>query len=188
MPQPVEAVVVSNLTSSTDPPPKLVALAEIARPHGVRGELRLKVYNRDSDLLLSLPEVILQHKDGEQNIVRLLHAQYANDAILVQIEGCEDRDHAEELRGALILVPRETFPPLEDGEFYVCDLLGAKVLAPDGEVGEVEGLLPYPTCDALLVRTPNGRIELPLIDGLVGEIDIANHIVHVPRRDPLEGE
>lgn len=168
--------------------PRLIPLAEIARPHGVRGDLRLKIYNSDSDLLLSLPEVILQHKDGEQNIVKLLHAQRANDAILARIEGCEDRDHAEELRGAQILVPRDAFPPPDEGEFYVCDLIGAKVIAPDGEVGEVEGLLPYPTCDALLIRTPNGRTELPLIDGMVDEIDVANHVVRVPRRDPLGDE
>jgi len=168
--------------------PRLIPLAEIARPHGVRGELRLKVYNRDSDLLLSLPEVLLQHTDGEQNLVKILHAQRSNEAILMRIEGCDDRDHAEELRGAQLLVPRDAFPPIEEGEFYVCDLIGARVIAPDGEVGTVEGLLPYPTCDALLIRTPEGRLELPLLDGLVDEVDVAGGVVRGPRRDPLGGD
>jgi 16S rRNA processing protein RimM len=165
---------------------RLIPLAEIARPHGIRGELRLKVYNSDSDLLLALPEVTLQPPDGEPRRVKITHAQRANDAILARIQGCNDRDQAEALRGAQLLVPRDLFPPPEDGEFYVCDLLGAKVLAPDGEVGVVEGLLPYPTCDVLLIRTPEGRIELPLLDGLVDEIDVENGVVRVPRRDPLE--
>lgn len=168
--------------------PRLVPLAEVARPHGVRGELRLKVYNRNSDLLLSVAEVILQHQDGEQNLVKLLHAQRANDAFLVRIEGCDDRDHAEELRGAQILVPRDLFPPPDEGEFYVCDLIGARVVAPDGEVGLVEGLLSYPTCDALLIRTPEGRLELPLVDGVVDEVNVAAGLVRVPRRDPLGGD
>lgn len=167
---------------------RLIPLAEVARPHGVRGELRLKLYNRDSDLLVSLPEVILRHPDGEQDVVKLTRVQRANDALLVRVEGCDDRDHAEELRGAQILVPREVFPPPEEGEFYVCDLIGAKVLAPDGEVGEVEGLLSYPTCDALVIRTPEGRTELPLVADLVDEIDVVGGVVRVPRRDPLGGD
>jgi 16S rRNA processing protein RimM len=167
---------------------RLIALAEVARPHGVRGELRLKLYNRDSDLLLSLPEVVLQHKDGEQNLVKLTGARRANDAILAFIEGCSDRDHADELRGAQLLAPREVFPALEDGEFYVCDVVGARVVAPDGEMGTVEDVLSYPTCDALAVRTPKGRVELPLVDGVIDEVDIAAGVVRVPRRDPLGEE
>ncbi|MCS6901109.1 MAG: ribosome maturation factor RimM [Myxococcales bacterium] len=167
---------------------RLIPLAEVARPHGVRGELRVKLYHRDSNLLQALSEVILRHPDGEENLVKIVRVQRANGAMLVHIEGCEDRTHAEELRGAQILVPREVFPPLEEGEFYVCDLMGAKVIAPEGEVGEVEGFLSYPTCDALVIRTPVGRTELPLVDGLVDAIDVAGGVVRVPRRDPLGEE
>ncbi len=37
-----------------------VPLAEVARPHGVRGELRLKLFNEDSDILLEQDEVLLR--------------------------------------------------------------------------------------------------------------------------------
>ena len=39
------------------PPETWVPLAEVARPHGVKGEVRLKLFNRDSDVLLDLDEV-----------------------------------------------------------------------------------------------------------------------------------
>lgn len=161
-------------------------LAEVARPHGIRGELRLKLYNRDSDLLLTLDQVVLQHADGERNLVDVIEARRANDAMLVRLGGCDDRDHAEELRGAQILAPRDVFPALDEGEFYVCDIVGARVVAPDGEVGAVEDILSYPTCDALAIRTPKGdRLELPLVEGVVDEVDVAGGLVRVATRDPL---
>ncbi len=43
---------------------RLVALAEVARPHGIAGELRLKVYNLDSDLLRRRPPITLRLPDG----------------------------------------------------------------------------------------------------------------------------
>ena len=161
-------------------------LAEVARPHGVRGELRLKLYNRDSDLLLSLEQVVLQHPDGERNLVDIVEARRANDAILMRLKGCDDRDHADELRGAQFLAPRDIFPALDEGEFYVCDIVGARVVAPEGEVGSVEDVLSYPSCDALVVRAPDGeRLELPLVESVVDEIDVAGGVVKVTARDPL---
>src|SRR4051812_30796742 len=45
---------------------RLVAVAEIARPHGIAGELRLKVYNPGSDLLRRRPPVLLRLPDGTE--------------------------------------------------------------------------------------------------------------------------
>lgn len=61
---------------------KLIPLAEVARPHGVRGELRLKVYNQDSDLLVSAREVTLRMPDGQTRPARLRTVRRANDALL----------------------------------------------------------------------------------------------------------
>src|SRR5580698_1587005 len=131
-----------------------VAVAEVARPHGVRGELRLKVYNPDSDLLTRRAgaAVRLRLPDGSERDVAVLHAREANKALLVRLAGVDDRDAAEALRGAEVCVPRDAFPPLAEGEFYACDLEGARAVLRSGEeVGRVTGLVSYPTCDALVV-------------------------------------
>lgn len=168
--------------------PRLVPLAEISRPHGVRGELRLKLFNRDSDLLLDIEEVVIEYPDGERRAVSVQAARRANDTILLQLEGCGDRDEAEDLRGAKILVPRESFPPIGEGEFYVFDVLGAKVMAPDGEVGVVEGFQSYPTVDALEVRTPGGLIEIPLVDDVVASVDVSAGIITIRSRESLAAD
>ena len=104
-----------------------VPLAEVARPHGVRGELRLRLFNKDSDVLLERDEVLVRMKDGEEHEVSVDRARRADDAILMKLFSVEDRDRADERRGALICAKRADFPPLAVDEFYVCDAAGARV-------------------------------------------------------------
>ena len=78
-------------------PGNWVPLAEVLRPHGVRGEVRLKPYNRESDLLLDLEDVLLRMPDGEEHEVSVDGARRANDAVLMKLYSVDDRDHAAEL-------------------------------------------------------------------------------------------
>jgi 16S rRNA processing protein RimM len=163
--------------------PRWIPLAEVARPHGVKGELRLKVYNQDSDILLDQEEVLLRLKDGTEQEVSVDRARRADDAILMKLHSVDDRNRADELRGAVIAVDRSAFPPVEDGEFYVCDILGARVTLEDGApLGDVRELRSYPTVDVLVVKAADGGKdwELPLVAELVTRL--------VPGADGAAGE
>ena len=166
---------------------RYVPVAEVARPHGVQGELRLKVYNQGSDLLLRRPGVKLLLEGGEERDATLDTAREVNKAILIRLVGVDDRDAADALRGARIAVARDDFPPLDEGEFYACDLEGARALLPSGEeIGRVAGLTSYPTCDVLLVdRSTSGRLEVPLTDAYVASIDVARGLVELVTIDGL---
>lgn len=166
----------------------LIPVAEVARPHGVQGELRLKVYNPDSDLLAGRPRVKLRLPDGTERDADITTAREADKALLVRFAGVDDRNAAEALRGAEICVPREEFPPLDDGEFYACDIEGARAVLRDGEeIGHVSGVATYPTCDVLLVeKVGGGRLEIPLLDPYVGKIDVAGGVVEIITIDGLE--
>lgn len=161
-------------------------LAEVARPHGVAGELRLKVYNRDSDLLLQLERVVVRFASGEEREVAVRNARPAGDAVLALLEGCVGRTEAERWRGAQLLAKRSDFPPLEEGEFYACDVEGARVEVGGEPFGEVERLISYPTCDVLLVRSAEGRFEVPLVEGVVDEIDVGAGVVRASSREAFE--
>jgi len=151
-----------------------VALAEIARPHGVRGEVRVKMYNSDSELLPTLPAVLVRKADGAEQSIRLQSVRGADAGyVLAKLEGIDDRDAAEAFRGAELCVRRDAFPPLDEGEFYACDVVGARLYGPDGELGIVEDLASYPTADVLVGRLSGGtRCEIPLIDDYIEKIDV----------------
>jgi 16S rRNA processing protein RimM len=163
-----------------------VPLATVARPHGVRGELRLRPFNRDSDLLLALDEVLLRFPDGEEQEVSVDGARRANDAILMRLFSVDDRDRAEDLRGALVCARRGDFPALGASEFYACDIEGALVIvaAAEGDrapaaLGRVRGLRAYPTVDVFVVDAADGGEpwEVPLVDAVVHSVDVGANLV-----------
>jgi 16S rRNA processing protein RimM len=162
---------------------RYVPLAAVARPHGVAGEVRLKLYNLDSDLLLKKPPIRLRLSDGKERDARILAARAVDRALLVRIDGVDDRNAAEALRGAELCVPRESFPALEDGEFYACDIEGARVIlaASDEEIGRVVELRSYPTCDVLVVarKAKGADLEIPLLDAYVERVDAAAGVIRV---------
>ncbi len=165
-----------------------VPLAEVARPHGVKGEVRLKVFNRDSDVLLHREDVLVRLPDGEEHEVSVEKARRADQAILMKLFSVDDRDRADELRGALICVRRGDFPPPSDGEFYACDVFGAVVEVGGSEIGTVRDLRSYPTVDVLVVRAHDGGkdYEVPLVEAIVENVDLAREIVTLKSLEGVE--
>lgn len=162
-----------------------IELGRIAKPHGVRGEVKVVPHWANSAALLDLDEVMLE-LDGETRSFRIESARPAHRALLVKFLGVNDRDQAAELRGARVSVRRELLPEPEPGEAYLCDLVGAKVLAPDGDVGAVVEVRAHPSVDTLVIRTSSGAlVEQPLSPGFVEEVDVKNGIVRLASRQGL---
>jgi 16S rRNA processing protein RimM len=167
---------------------KLVALAEVARPHGIRGEVRLKVHNPESDLLVRRPPVRVVLPDGDERALTITAAREADKALLVRFAGIDNRDAAEALRGAAVCVPRSALPPPEDGEFYAWDVEGARAELSSGElVGHVTELASYPTCDVLVVAREGGkRLEVPLVEAYVVRVDVDRGVVELRTLEGLD--
>jgi 16S rRNA processing protein RimM len=180
-------------------PDAWVPLAEIARPHGVRGELRLRLFNKDSDTLLDQDEVLVRLVDGEEHEVSVERARRADDAILMKLFSVDDRDRAEELRGALVCVRRRDFEALEPGEFYAIDVVGAEVRLAGERIGVVAEILTYPSVEVMLVHADDGKgdWEVPLTEMYMASVDAPGRLVElvslddierVPRRKPKEAK
>jgi 16S rRNA processing protein RimM len=180
------------LSAPRDTPPAeasapLVEVGRVARPHGVRGELRVRLHWPDSESLLYARSVVLRLADGERRH-RVERARRADRAVLLKLVGLDTLDAVDALRGAEVLVPRAALGPLEAGEFYLCDLIGARVTAPSGDVGRVEEIVTHPSVDALVIRTPDGRlVEQPLSEPWVAGVDVVAHLVQLASTDGLIG-
>ncbi len=177
-------------------PDAWVPLAEVARPHGVRGELRLRPYNQDRELLYELEEVKVRFAPGpgpvRDVVLRVEAAREANDAILMKLQSVDDRDRAIELRGAEICARRSQCPPLEPGEFYACDVECARVVLGSGgaeeELGKVVEMRSYPTLDVLVVAAADGGRpwEVPLVEAVVEQVDVQQGLVRLATREGVE--
>jgi 16S rRNA processing protein RimM len=171
--------------------PRMVPVAEVARAHGLGGELRLRLYNPDSELFEQLDTVELTLPDGTSRPVELLSLRYASGSPLVTIDGVNDRDAAEALRGAVLSVSREVLGAAlgepEPDEFFACDLEHCRVLLAGVPFGAVESVAHYPTCDALVVaRLDGSRLEVPMHENYVAEIRVSERTVELRTVEGLE--
>jgi 16S rRNA processing protein RimM len=195
-PKPKKARAEAEPAASPRPPDLLrarglVAIAEVARPHGLIGELRLKVYNPDSDLLRrrrGSPRVLLVMPDHAEREIAVTASREVDKALLVRLEGIDDRNAAELLRGARLCVPRASLPPPDEGEFYAWDIEGARAVLTSGEtVGLVRELASYPTCEVLVVeRDGKLSLEIPMIEAYVARVDVAAGLVELVTVEGLE--
>jgi 16S rRNA processing protein RimM len=160
----------------TDPERWLVA-GIVGRPHGLDGSFY--VAQPTSELLVDGATV---HVRGDQR--RIVRRAGFDAKPIVRLDGSTDRDAALELRGAEILVARETAPQLDDDEWWAKDLEGCAVRDGAREVGIVTRLLTLPSCDVLEVqRTSEGApLLVPLITDAVREVDIDGQAIDVDLR------
>ena len=135
---------------------KRIALAAVAGAHGVKGELRLKLFTDSIDNLKRHPTVYVGGQEHEIESIRA-----GTGGAIARIDGIADRSAAEALRGVLIEVDRSTLPPLEEGEYYHADLVGLPCVDRGGrEAGRVVGVENYGASDLLEIEKPDGKRAL----------------------------
>lgn len=133
-----------------------VALAAVAGAHGIKGELRLKLFSASADSLARHATVFIGGRE-----VALESVKAAGKGVIARIEGVSDRSAAEALRGQLIEVDRSALPPLGEGEYYHADLIGLSCVDRDGApVGTVVAVENFGAGDLLEVETKGGRTSL----------------------------
>ena len=139
------------------------ALAAVAGAHGVKGELRLKLF---SDSVESLSAHQALYVGGA--LRRLLFVGDGGKTAVAKFEGISDRSAAEALRGSLVEVDRSALPALEEGEYYHSDLIGLAAVDGDGKaIGQVVAVENYGAGDLLEIELEGGKRSLiPFRDGI----------------------
>jgi 16S rRNA processing protein RimM len=133
-----------------------IALAAVAGAHGIKGEVRLKLF---SDSAESLSRHGKLYVGGEERL--LIAARDGGKSAVARFEGISDRSAAEALRGSLVEVDRDALPPLEEGEYYHADLIGLPAVDSSGTpVGTVAAVENYGAGDLLEIETADGKRSL----------------------------
>ena len=145
-----------------------VALAAVAGAHGVKGELRLKLFSETVESLGRHERLIVGGMER-----RLIDIRDGGKTAIARFEGIGDRSAAEALRGSLIEVDRVALPPLEDGEYYFADLIGLECVDGEGQpVGAVVAVENYGAGDLLEVEQLDGkRALIPFREGIADLVD-----------------
>ncbi len=164
-------------------PPDLVLLGEFGRPHGLRGEVRVKSYTADPAGIAGYKPLIA----GDGRRLTILSARQAPggapDILVARVEGVDTREAADILNRVRLHVERDRLQPAQDeDEFLLADLIGLPAVAPDGgPVGTIVDVPNYGGGDLLEIRPASGGPSalLPFTRAFVPEVDVPGRRVVV---------
>lgn len=153
----------------------MVELGKIGRPHGVRGEMRLFLHNPSSELVFHLDEFWIAPDEHATPVsYGIRSVKDSAKFFILSLKGVQHRDAAQTLCGHRVYVPRDLLPTLDNGEFYVNDLIGIVVTHnTDGTcLGRIVGSREQGGIEVVTVSDDSREIQIPIVDDFVVDLDV----------------
>ena len=146
-----------------------IVIGRVGAAHGIQGDLRIIPLTDFPERFAALREIMV----GDE----LLHVERVKPQgknVLMRFREYAVREEAQRLTGRLLTVARADASPLDEGEYYVFDIVGLTVYDEEGhELGTVENVLKTGSNDVYVVRAEDGReILIPALRAVVLAIDV----------------
>ncbi len=155
-------------------------VAEIIRPHGVRGDLKVRVVSDDPDRLAGLATIWVDAQPHTIEAARPHQGHY-----LVRLAGVTTATLAEPFRGKTLDIPLEQAAPLEPDAYYHWQIRGLSVVTASGQhLGQVEEILETGANDVLVVTGGPKRYLIPTIAQVILDVDLDAGRILV---EPMDG-
>jgi 16S rRNA processing protein RimM len=164
--------------------PETVVVGRVGKPHGVRGEVTVEALTDVPDRFAVGQSLLLNLRDRIGRSVEVVASRPHGAAWVVKLQGCEDRDQAADLRGALLEVALDDVPPPPEGSWYHYQLIGCRCVDREaGNLGRVVEVVEDGGGWILEIEDNGRRLLLPLVEAYLLRVDVANGLIEtdVPR-------
>lgn len=162
----------------------LVAIAKIAKPRGLKGEVIADVLTDFPERFDDLECVTAVMPDASTRELKIEDHWPQADRIVLKFTGVDSIDAAEELRNAEVCIAESEAIDLGEGEFYDWQLAGCDVQTVDGIViGKVRELMRTGAAEILIVDGDKEYL-IPFATSICTVVDIENKLITI---DPPEG-
>ena len=160
-----------------------VVIGRVGSPSGLRGEFRVTLYAQDSDNLKEGKVLLLKHAKEEIS-AKIERVRYQKDRPVIKLEGFDDRTSVEPLRNMEISIDSSDLEELPEGEHYVRNLIGCRVIDIAGggskEIGTLQDVIQNTAQSVLDVKTSEGRsVLIPGVDAFLRKIDEEEGLIEV---------
>ena len=161
---------------------KWVEVGQIVNTFGIKGFVKVKPWVNDIERFDDLKKVYVKIKKEEKEL-EIEEVKYHKDMVLIKFKGIETVEQAETLRNLYLEINREDAIPLEEGTYFIADLLESDVYTDEGELlGKLEDIYNSGSKDIYVVKNELGKtILLPGIPEVIKEVNIEESkiIVHL---------
>ena len=164
----------------------LIAIAKIAKPRGLRGEVSADILTDFPERFGDLETVIAVLPDGSRRDLKIENFRFQNKRILLKFEEIDSIEAAETLRDAEICIHESEAVALEKDEFYDWQLENCTVETIEGEkLGVVKELMRTGGTELLVVTGAEKEFLIPFAENICTEIDIENKLIRVDAPEGL---
>jgi len=157
-------------------------VGQIVNTFGIKGFVKIYPYVDDISRFDNLKKVHIKSKKDEKEL-QIEEVKYQKNMVLVKFKGIERIEDAEKLRNYYVEINRADAIPLEEGQYFIADLLGLDVYLDTGEkLGILEDIYNTGSSDIYVVKNELGKqFLLPYIDEVVKQINLEEGkiIVHI---------
>jgi len=159
----------------------------IGRTRGNKGELFVQPTGKVLTNLEKAREAyLLEERTGLRISVRIERLWMHNQRSIIKFEGIETISEAEKFTGYRLELPIDHLKPLEDGEYYVKDLIGLEVRLLSGrKLGKIVKLIPTGGKDVMVIEGERGEIMIPFAEAFIEQVDFAGKAILVSPPDGL---
>ena len=159
---------------------KLIPLGKVIKTHGIKGELKVSVYNQKSETLVDGLKVWF-NIDNKFESYKLKTVRGSIKNTIIELDRIDCKNQASFLTNKELLVSRDDFPILKNkDDFYLNDLIGMKIVNnKDISYGIVIDILNFPSNDIFLIKFKGKEIMIPNIDNFIEFFDFKNNIIRV---------
>ncbi|MBQ8309296.1 MAG: 16S rRNA processing protein RimM [Clostridia bacterium] len=144
-------------------------IAEVLKPQGIRGELKVKTFTDTPENVKAFKTVYIDNVP-----YKILSFRVGNDgAAYLGLRGIPDRNAAELFRGKTIEGEREDGPALDEGQYYIVDILGLSCETEEGEVLGTVTDINNLSSDIYTIEKAGKKILFPAVKGVVVKVDLS---------------
>ena len=160
----------------------------ITATHALSGEVKVFPTTEDPERFLDLEKVcILDQKGAAAQVLEVERVRFFKQFVIVKFAGLDKIEQVQSLVKKDLYVNREDAIPLEDGEYYIADLIGLKVFDEVGALlGELADVLQTGANDVYIVKNGDKELLIPVIEECIREVDLEKGCVRVHLMEGLE--
>jgi len=156
-----------------------LAIGEITKPQGVRGEVKLRPITCDIERFEGLEQAFFKRGDAYVPF-KLQVTHIGVDAIFMMVEGVTDRNQAEKLRGEMVYIDRAHAVELDEDSTFLCDLIGLAGRDDSGrELGKIVDVLQPGGNDVYVFKGPLGEVLVPALKSVVTRVDLEQGVMYL---------
>ncbi len=152
---------------------KYLEIGQIVNTFGIKGMVKVNPFTDNVKRFDKLETIYIQSKEGNKEY-QIEEVKYQKNVVLLKFKGIDTIEQAEKLRQGYLLIDRDKEEPLEEGVYYIVDLIGLEVYTDEGKLlGNVDDIFNTGSNDIYVVKDGLGKqILLPGIPEVLKEINL----------------